>query len=76
VLSDRDPNGLRHGRARAPRLLAADPALLAVLTSPLAGEVVRDLPLAPEMQAPAHTQAGWCAVRGREPDYHEREPVG
>lgn len=45
-------------RHEAPRLLAADPALLAILTSSLPGRVVRGLPLEPAAEHRVHALAG------------------
>lgn len=42
----------------APRLLAADPALRAVMTSPLPGVVVRGLSLEPAVESRVHESAG------------------
>ncbi|WP_329575763.1 aminoglycoside phosphotransferase family protein [Kitasatospora sp. NBC_01250] len=42
----------------APRLLSADPHLRALLTTPLPGRVVRDLPLEPRAEQRAHELAG------------------
>ncbi|TFI27161.1 aminoglycoside phosphotransferase family protein [Streptomyces sp. 4R-3d] len=41
-----------------PRLLAADPGLQAIMTSPLPGRVVRHLPLQPEEERHVHELAG------------------
>ncbi|GAA1963193.1 aminoglycoside phosphotransferase family protein [Kitasatospora viridis] len=46
-----DPDG-------APRLLAADPGLRAVMSSPQPGRVVRDLPLAPQDEQRVYELAG------------------
>ncbi|MGW5679615.1 aminoglycoside phosphotransferase family protein [Streptomyces sp. NPDC003860] len=43
---------------QAPRLLASDPALRAIMTSPLPGKVVRGLHLPPETEARVHHLAG------------------
>ncbi|MEV6976942.1 aminoglycoside phosphotransferase family protein [Kitasatospora sp. NPDC093806] len=42
----------------APRLLAADPRLRAILSSPLPGRVVRDLPLERDVELRLHEDAG------------------
>ncbi|MGW2229526.1 aminoglycoside phosphotransferase family protein [Streptomyces formicae] len=42
----------------APRLLAADPGLQAIMSSPLPGRVVRGLPLAPAVERHVHHLAG------------------
>ncbi|MFE1957718.1 aminoglycoside phosphotransferase family protein [Streptomyces sp. NPDC059479] len=42
----------------APRLLAADPGLQTIMTSPQPGRVVRDLPLQPEEERHVHELAG------------------
>ncbi|MFE0063365.1 aminoglycoside phosphotransferase family protein [Streptomyces sp. NPDC059003] len=42
----------------APRLLAADPGLQAIMSSPLPGRVVRGLPLAPAVERHVHELAG------------------
>ncbi|WP_172387196.1 phosphotransferase [Streptomyces sp. MNP-20] len=42
----------------APRLLAADPGLQAIMSSPLPGRVVRGLPLAPAVERHVHQLAG------------------
>lgn len=42
----------------APRLLAADPHLRAILSTPLPGRVVRDLPLNPDTELRLHEDAG------------------
>ncbi|WP_395108332.1 aminoglycoside phosphotransferase family protein [Actinomadura sp. SCN-SB] len=59
----RETSAYRHAAAaldpdRAPQLIATDPALRAILTTALAGKVVRDLPLAPEAEAKVHKLAG------------------
>jgi aminoglycoside phosphotransferase (APT) family kinase protein len=58
----RETNAYRHAAAlgpdHAPRMLAADPILRAILTTALAGSVVRDLPLAPTTEARVHELAG------------------
>ncbi|HEX6467876.1 MAG TPA: aminoglycoside phosphotransferase family protein [Streptosporangiaceae bacterium] len=58
----RETNAYRHAAAlgpdQAPRMLAADPTLRAILTTALAGSVVRDLPLAPAIEARVHELAG------------------
>lgn len=42
----------------APRLLAADPGLRAIMSSPLPGKVVRGLPLEREVELPVHEDGG------------------
>lgn len=42
----------------APRLLASDPSLEAIMTSALPGRIVRDLPLQPEEERHVHELAG------------------
>ncbi|KIF75594.1 aminoglycoside phosphotransferase [Streptomyces sp. 150FB] len=42
----------------APRLLASDPGLQAIMTSALPGRIVRDLPLRPEEERRVHELAG------------------
>ncbi|SDT83421.1 Ser/Thr protein kinase RdoA involved in Cpx stress response, MazF antagonist [Streptomyces sp. TLI_053] len=65
---DREVYAYRHVAAaldehEAPRLIAADPGLHAVLTTALPGSVVRDLPLERETEQRVHRLAG--AVLGR-----------
>jgi hypothetical protein len=43
---------------QAPRVLAADPYLRAMLSSPLPGRIVRGLPLSPDEERRVHQQAG------------------
>lgn len=55
----------------APRLVAADPELLGILSSPLPGRVVRGLPLEPEVEHRVHALAGELLRR-----WHDRSTPG
>ncbi|MFB7597620.1 aminoglycoside phosphotransferase family protein [Streptomyces sp. NPDC056160] len=55
----------------APRLLACDPGLLAILSSPLPGRVVRDLPLEASTELRLHKDAGRLLRR-----WHEASSTG
>ncbi|MYS86460.1 aminoglycoside phosphotransferase family protein [Embleya scabrispora] len=68
----REVHAYRHaaeflGPDEAPRLLAADPGLRAILTSPLPGLIVKDLPLPADKELRVHELAG--ALLGR---WHSR----
>jgi Ser/Thr protein kinase RdoA (MazF antagonist) len=59
----REVHAYRHAATRlsadeAPRLLAADSDLLAIVTSPLPGVIVKDLPLPAEQELQVHELAG------------------
>lgn len=53
----------------APRLIAADPDLQALMSSPLSGRVVRDLPLTQADERRVHQQAGHLLRR-----WHDHSP--
>ncbi|TDD59354.1 aminoglycoside phosphotransferase family protein [Actinomadura darangshiensis] len=58
----RETHAYRHATAlgpdQAPRMLAADPTLRAILTTALAGSIVRDQPFSPTAEARVHELAG------------------
>ncbi|MFF4924242.1 aminoglycoside phosphotransferase family protein [Kitasatospora sp. NPDC001261] len=81
----REITGYQHaGRALdpggAPRLLAADPALLAIMSSPQPGLVVRDLPLDPRDEQRVYELAGRALRRWHDASApatdREREAIG
>ncbi|MEU7179478.1 MULTISPECIES: aminoglycoside phosphotransferase family protein [Streptomyces] len=55
----------------APRLLAADPGLKAIMSSPLPGKVVRGLPLEKEVELRVHEDAGRLLCR-----WHDQSDPG
>ncbi|MFE3205790.1 aminoglycoside phosphotransferase family protein [Embleya sp. NPDC059237] len=57
------------GPDEAPRLLAADPDLRAIMTTPVAGAVVKDLPLPPAQERLAHELAARLLAR-----WHTADP--
>jgi len=61
------------GPGRAPRLLAVNPGLRAIMTSPLAGVVVRTTDLAAAEETRVHELAGQLLRRWQA---HDRGPIG